>query len=513
MIIRYILAVLCLVFGANSARGQNIDSLKALLAHAKGGERVDVLYELSYDHIGINNNTALRYGVEGYALALELNDSLRILKTGLVTASALRRIDMIDSALAVSKRILPISERNGYLNLRAILLNSMGILYNYKARYDKALQCYVESLGIRQATADTASQLVVMRNIGVVYYKLKNYEKALEIFTDNARMHNRIGSFQDADLLLLNIASCFAYLARFDSAQFYVRKALTQCVAGCSEDRYCQANFVNGLIHFGQKDWKRAESYFLESLRLATSLNDVRLQLDNIDYLSRLYLHLGRFNSVSRYLTIGRRVISQNHSYNLERIKIYSRFAELYSITGDFKKASHFQWLHSQLRDSVYNDNMTRNLMNAEAEFLERENSARITAQNEMLVLKEEIIRHERVKNNILIVLGLLCAVLLILLYRDYRRKKSVNFRLEKKVIERTQELQRSRDEMLVTLKEHDMILHRTSKHLRETVTTIKGLCRAGINDISDPTAIRYIRKIESSSGQLEKRIQEVADI
>lgn len=508
MIIKYIVPFLCLAFGSISACSQNLDSLKALLAAAEGKERVDVLYELSHDHMGINNNTALAYGVEGYTLASSLNDSLRILKTGMVTASALRRLGEIDSALAVSNRVLPISGRNGYRGMRAILLNSMGILHNYKAQYDKALQYYFESLSIRRSMADTASQLVVMRNVALVYYKLKNYRKALNMFIDNVRMHEKLGYFDDHDILLLNIAHCHAYLNEFDSAKFYIRKALRFCGSGCSDDRFVQANFVEGITLFGQNDWKRAEPYFLKSFHLARSLEDVRLQLDNIDYLSQIYLHLGRYSDVSRYLDMGESLISQNHSFNLERIKIYSRFSELYSKTRDYEKASHFQWMHSRLKDTVFNGEMTRNLMKAEADFLERENAAKITAQNEVIGLKEEIIRHERVKNRILILLAAVFAGFIGLLFRNYRQKKNLNTRLERKIAERTQELRHSRDELLTTLQERDVMFHRASQSVHETMKTIRGLCFAGMKEITDPLAVAYIRKIDSSSGQLSNQFR-----
>jgi hypothetical protein len=291
---------------------------------------------------------------------------------------------------------------------------------------------------------------------------------------------------------------------KFDSAQFYVSEALKNCVYLCSDDRHCLANFIKGVIHFGRKDWQAAEPFFLESFQVARSLNDVRLQLDNIDYLAQIYLHLDRYSRVAEYLNIGNKIISHNDAYNLEKIKIYTRFAELYSKTRNYVKASQFQWMLCHLRDSVYNEDMTRNLMNAEARFLERENSAKILAQNEMLVLKEEIILQERVKSNILVLLALLFAAFLFLLYRDYRRKKSINSRLEKKVAERTKELQHSRDELLRALMESNIAQHRASEQLRETARTIKGLCYMGIKEISDPTALSYIRKIERSSGQLE---------
>ena len=54
--------------------------------------------------------------------------------------------------------------------------------------------------------------------------------------------------------------------------------------------------FAKGVVHMGLGDLHRSEDYFLQSYDLSRKLKNVRFQLDNIDYLSQIYLERKRPN-------------------------------------------------------------------------------------------------------------------------------------------------------------------------------------------------------------------------
>lgn len=110
MIIKTIILSLGFVLAFTQVLSQNIDSLQALLQTKTGGERADILRELSYAHIDTDNTLAYRYGLEGFRIAQEDNDSLRIVGCGRFLASSLRRLGRIDSSLVIYNTILPIAE-------------------------------------------------------------------------------------------------------------------------------------------------------------------------------------------------------------------------------------------------------------------------------------------------------------------------------------------------------------------------------------------------------------------
>ncbi|MEX1240725.1 MAG: tetratricopeptide repeat protein [Cyclobacteriaceae bacterium] len=512
MIIRKTLVTICLVFTFLFSSGQKsdvqIDSLRGLLRHKSGPDRVDIFFELSFNQVEINNDTALRYGLEGYRLAIKLNDSLRIVRTGMVTASALRRLQRIDSSIVVYHAILPLAEKKGYTEELALLLNSLGIAYTYKAQYDRALNYYFESLRLRESVANKRSKIPVLENIALLYYKLKDYEKALEIFLECLELTNKTGVHEHDDLLLINIGHCYAYLGDFINAAFYIDQGLQFCAEACSPQRIMEANFAKGIMFYCQKDYRKAEQYFLISYSIAKTGKNIRFQLDNIDYLSQLYIDQSQISAAAYYQTEAEKLISQNGSFNLERIKIYSRSSQLFLATRSFEKATEYQFKYGQLKDSVYSEEMTRNLMKAEAEFQERENAARILAQNEVIALKEEIIGHQDILYKIAILLFFFFVGFVIVLFRSYRQRKAINAVLEKKIIERTHELEVSRDKWLKAFQERDLLLVRTWQAIGETIRHINGLCFLTSKEVSDPLAHSYFERIHTASGRLSHLVQ-----
>lgn len=136
--------------------------------------------------------------------------------------------------------------------------------------------------------------------------------------------------------------------------------------------------------------------------------------------------------------------------------------------------------------------------MKAEAKHLERYNQAQIASQKEMLLLKGQVIHRQQTLN---IVMGLLAVFILtccIIFYRSYRLKQLMNVSLEEQIRARTHQLECSRNELLATLNERDALLSRAEKEVMETMTTIKGLCHTGKEELSRFATYSYLEKIEN---------------
>lgn len=503
MINRNILLLIVLVFVAVPAQSQKIDSLKTLLKGKMSHERIDILYDLSYSLIEVDNDQALQYALEGYNISTKRNDSLRIVRTGLVAASALRRLQKIDSSIHIYHPILSIAEKNNYITELSLILNAMGIAYSQEAKYDSALECYFRALEIRRSTGHTHSEIPVLINIGVIYYKLKNYQKALDIFLSSKKMTEEAGKTTNLSLLMINIGSCYAYLGNFEDALSYIERGVTAPENADEPGVMIYANFARGVVYFGMMDYGQAEGFFLESYRMAGECGDIRLQLDNIDFLSQICMVQNRLSCASLYLEHAESLIKQNSSYDLERTKIYDRFARLNRDTRDFKMASEYQLKYSELKDSIHDEETIMNLMKMEAEYLERENNARIAAQDAIIALKDEGIRQQVNLNKITGLIFIVSVGFIVLLFRNYQQKKKLTVLLDEKINHRTNELGNVMNQSLLTLKEREFIMLRALNGISETISTIQGLCSNGMREVSEPVARVYMEGIEASASRL----------
>ena len=168
-------------------------------------------------------------------------------------------------------------------------------------------------------------------------------------------------------------------------AKDLVDKAFKICGKDCTKFFLINARYSLGVISFGLRNFSDAEAQFLQSYSLAKELGDERFQLDNIVYLSQIYINTRKMILAEKYLKIAEELIDAGAPYNLELIKVYNGLFTFYRTSGDYEKVAWYQGKYIQLKDSIYSEELTSNLMKVEAEYLERENKAMIASQAKIL--------------------------------------------------------------------------------------------------------------------------------
>jgi len=500
---KFILIPIFLFLGFGMAKGQKIDSLKSLLHEKSGLERCDILYQLAYEYVDVDNSLGLQYAKEALKAANEHGDSLKIVRAGRIKSLAYRRLGEMDSAMNLSIEILPIALRQNYTDELKHILNGLALVYTFEAYYDKALKCYFQSLEFSDKLGDKLGTSNTLQNVGLVYYKLEDYDKALSYYEHSLRLKREINSDYDLAYLLVNISLCYAYKNNFYEAQNFVQQGFSLCDKNCSKVFLLTARFCLGVISFGLKNFLDAEIQFLKSYAIAKELDDERFQLDNVVYLSKIYIQRNQLVLAESYLREAEKLIASGTPYNLELIKVYNSLFKLYTKSSNFQKVALYQQKYIQLKDSIYSEELTRNLMKIEAEYLERENNAKIEAQNKILALNDEVIFRQRFLNAFIGIIAVLLVILAIVLIKNNRQKRLTNQLLEQKVKERTKELEHNRDALKRSLDERTIVFQKVSTDIKSSLATIKGLCSIGLKDLDAPDTGQYIRKIDVTSDQL----------
>ncbi len=463
--------------------------------------KCDTLYGRAYKYVDVDNVLALSYGVQALTMARENTDSLRMVRSGRIVSMALYRLKRIDSALMVAQEFLAIALKNEYTDEALKILNVMGVSYTLRAEYDKALRHYYQSLRIRERSKITEGQDILFNNIGLVYYKMKDYDKALSFYTKAVSQKSK--DDPDLGLLFVNISLCYAFKNDPVPAKDYVEKAFESCRDKCPGLLSILAFYSRGVSSFNSRNLKLSETNFLKSYLLAKEINDVRLQMDNVVYLSRIHMQDRRLDLVEKYLDEAIRLIDVGAPYSLELIKIYGELYGFYREVGDYKKVSLYQEKYIQLKDSIYGEELTRNLMIVESQYLERENAEKIASQGRILALNEEVIFRQRVLNVLAGIVAALLAALAIVLTRDISRKKAMNLMLEKKVRERTEELENNQQILKRSLDERVVQFRKIAHEVKSYIATVRGLCYLSLRDQPSVYDDQYIKKIDKASEQM----------
>ena len=484
-----------------SAQNQKIDSLKEVLAVSTEVNRFDVLWGLAYELYDIDNPGALVFAQQANEYALREGDSLHIVKAGRIMGQLLRRIDKVDQSMLILSSVLPISQRHNFEKELLLILNALAIAHSYKAEYDKALKYHFQSLVIREKVGDKKSLSVPLHNIGFVYYKFHDFNLALEYYFRALKYKKEVNDTFDLSNLLNNIGLCYINLRDYQNAHKYFDEALEFCAPRCNDDVMIQIENSLGQIFFLERDYELATSHYQKSLSLSVKGKNQRFQLENLIELTKIALNMKDFHKAKMFLAQIELIPDKNQHISV-LLKVYGINADFYSVTKDYRRANLFRIKYEELKDQIFDSEVSLNFMKVQTQFSERENLARIESQSRIVLLQQGSIRQHQLLNTLVGVVALLTIVLAGVLYRNIRQKRRINTILDLLVKERTFELEKNRDELRHSYDEQAMVLKKVSSDLTSSWATLNGLSNLAARDLPEEQAV-YFKEAEATAERM----------
>ncbi len=510
-----------LLTGAGSAvlaqSSSKIDSLREELRLRGDVNRYKILWGLAYELFDVNNDEALDFAGQAHALALKSGkDSLMIVESGRLSGQLLRRLHKLDEAIVLLEKMKPIAERQHLDAELARILNSLALGFTFRAEYDKALEYNFQSLVMREKQGKVKDIGIALLNIGVTYYKMGSYELALEYYAQSQVACNEASNQPDLILGLVNMGLCYNELGRFEEAQRSFEEALSLCGAGCRAEIVMQAEFGLGLAYFEQKKPEEANVHFLRSHELSITEDHSQYIIENLLKLAEIALLQNNLGTARDYLDLAKKMPEKDGYREIQKA-YYRREAEYYTATNDFKKASYYFQKVTEATDSIFSNEVIKNISKTQSQFAQRENLAIIAAKDDVLALKEQSIKQQQSVTVLLLVVVVLTTALVLVVYRNYRKIKAVNAELAsaKQIIEdhnkfldhlveqKTKELLDSNESLLKVNDELDNFIYKTSHDIRGPLASLKGMVNLAIMDVKDEKALGYLGKLDITAEKL----------
>jgi signal transduction histidine kinase len=500
-----------------------VDSIKQLIPEAKGVDKYKAVFQVAYELFEINNTEAAEYANRAYELALQLGDSAEIARSGRLSGQLLRRVGRSDEAISRFIEVLPIAERNKIIVEQKRILNALAVAYIHTGEYDKALHFNFKSLEIREKEGNKKEISLSLTNIGTVYYKIGDFEQALEFNNRALEALEQAGDKSGMDHILMNISLCYVYLADYDKAKEFANRAFDSCGNDCSDLIKEEGEFCLGIVFSHLSEFDLAASHFNNSLLLAKQMNDLRYQVENLSNLADIALKKKDYDKVIEMLK-ETELISKKAGYNQMLISVYFSFSDLYGQLMDFEKEALYQKKYIRLKDSVYSDQLIKNLAKVQNNYQERENLKTIAEQDEVLKLKEEVIARQKTQYFFILTITILSILLTFVFIRFNRSQQQANVdlarakreiedknqeleisnaALDARVQERTIELQQSNQELQKVNDELDNFIYKTSHDIRGPLASLKGMTNVAMLDVKDATALAYFKKLDISAEKL----------
>ena len=366
-----------------------IDSLNSLLETSIGIEKIEILSELSKAYDTISYDKSLDYAKQALELTKEYKGKEDI-------ATSLDRVARI---------------------------------YFFLTDYDESINCFIESLKIREQNDDKKAIAQSYNNLGVVYLNLNNDNKALEYLQKTWDLSEEIGDNELMKKVAINLGIVYAQLSNYYKSLNYYKRALTLIKeTELKQFSVCLNNI--GLVYWYLEDYDKALEYYMDALKI----NEQERYKWSISNCSRnigmVYIEFYDYNKASLYLKKALQIAKEIDSKHLIK-DCYNTFSELYFAKGNFKKAYEYHIMYSDVKDSIFTEELGKNIADLEVRFetVKKEKEIEILKKGkEIDVLKS---KKDKTQRNFLIIVLLLISFLIIILYSRFLLKQKTNKILE----------------------------------------------------------------------------------
>jgi signal transduction histidine kinase/Tfp pilus assembly protein PilF len=439
-----------IIFLGFSQNFKAIDSLELALKTATGEEKSKILLELSELYFPISLEKSLEYDLQN----AEYQKSLGLVRnlSGTYNNIGLAYYRMGDYGKSLEYFDLSLQlreELNDTVNI-VKTLNNLGVIAQTSGNFEKALEYLNRSLIFKLDLKDTLSTAKTLNNIGVIYKDVGKYDDSKTFLFQALQYYRAVHDKSGISAAYNNLGQVMDATKRSDSALYYFLESLK--LKEEINDTKGVANTLNnlGMIYFGMGDIMKAEEYLRRAESIRQEIRDRFGLASSQNNLGNLYFNLKKFDLAESYFL---KSIDISKSENLLGMmqRNYAGMSRLYEETGDIKKALHYYKAFSEVRDSIFSNDLNKQIASLKVQFETEQNRRELELLRQKNTIQQlEIANSQKEKQQLMtwIAMLMLAAIILILLlqFRNKRRLnvelRKINQQLELRVKERTRDLE-----------------------------------------------------------------------
>lgn len=407
----FILWIFILLSTAVPAQVSEIDSLLLILKACKPDtQKLILLNSLGKEFINVSDYAkVLQYSQE----ALVLADSL----------------ENIYSKKQFQKALTSVKKHKGET------FNTLGNMYADQGEYAKALDCYFNSLRLREECGDKKGVAASYNNIGLIHYSKDEFDKALGFYFKALKNYEAISYTKGMGMLYNNIGVIYKRKNNYEKAlEFYYKSLKIREELGNKKgigDSYHNI----AVIYSDKGDYPNALDFYIRSLGVDQQLGNKKGMAVSHNGVGSLYLKLRNLPEAKKQAQLSLDIAKEIGSKDDMR-HAYFLMASVDSASGNFKNAYHNHINYVNIKDSIFNEESNKKMVQAEMNFeFEKKEALAKVQQEKKDVITTEALHRQTTQRNAFSAGFILMIVLAGLIYKNYRNKKKAHAIIEQQKV------------------------------------------------------------------------------
>ncbi|MEM9894728.1 MAG: tetratricopeptide repeat-containing sensor histidine kinase [Bacteroidota bacterium] len=397
--------------------------------------RLDLLNQLAFQYRLVDTDSTLYYAGKAHALATQKEEKKWIGRSLGSFGVAYHIKGNFDSAVSYYQRAIPFAESSNDISGLSQVFNNLGLVDWNRGNLNKALDLFLRSYQIEEARGDSIGLIKALNNIGLVYRNMGEEEMALDYFLRTEKLLTPIGNPFRLSQLHNNLGLAYDQLGKRDSSFYHYRRSLL--FAKQADARCYKAHPLLGLADlFSKVEASSADSlifYAQKSLDLAKTCGLPKIQSGALLILGDGYLRNGFPNQAVALYSQALKLSKENDIKD-HIMESHLRFYRMYKIQSNWEMALKSFESYEKVKAELLDEEKIREITLLEAQYeAAKERQLLMAKQDSERLLFENELQRERVKLTFYAAFAITLFVLILILFRSYKKEKAASKTLAQK--------------------------------------------------------------------------------
>ena len=305
----------------------------------------------------------------------------------------------------------------------AELNRNMGIANYFKGEYERAAGLFYAAAAVYERFQKNKELATVYNDIAKLYRKNRDLNRALQFYNKAMTLYQQLKDSSGVQMIYNESGVVFEYQGNYKEAlRRYQASLQLATLLNDEAGKGWSYNFMGG-VYVLQNKYELAEDYNLRALAIRQKTNDTFAIALSYSDLGKLYSTWGKYERAKYYF--------ENSNFIAEKMEFkellsnnYAQMSQMANMTGNYKEAlDYFTW-HTQLKDSIFNAQKTRQIEEISTIYETNKRELQIQEQKDVIQKRNRLL---------FISLGVFLLGLLIayLFYNRYKWKQQARLQTE----------------------------------------------------------------------------------